>query len=89
MLSVIYGAYYDYYFYPRLKGGEYIYPELRSALGQVAILVWSIAGLLTAALAGRCALFRTGTKWAARSFIGFALGWVLLDVGFVIGVAMR
>jgi uncharacterized membrane protein len=88
-LSVIDDTYYDYYVYPRLKGAEYVYPELRYAVGQVAILIWSIAGLLTAALAGRCALFQTGTKWAARFFIGFALGWVLLAVGFVAGVAMR
>lgn len=68
---------------------EYIYPELRYAFGQAAILFWALAGLCTAAVAGRCVLFRKGAKWAARSTIAFALGFVLLVVAFVAGPAMR
>ncbi|HEY6305140.1 MAG TPA: hypothetical protein VI488_01620 [Candidatus Angelobacter sp.] len=45
MLNVIDDAYYDYYFYPHMKGAEYTYPELRYAFGQAAILLWSVAGL--------------------------------------------
>jgi hypothetical protein len=83
------GAYYDYYLYPRIKGAEYTYPELRYTLGQAAMLIWSLTGVYTAALAGRCTLFRSGAKWAARSAIAFALGFILLVVGSVAGMAMR
>lgn len=69
MVNVIEQAYYDYYFYPRMKGAEYTYPELRYTFGQAATLLWSVLGLCTAALAGRCALLRTGVSWAARSLI--------------------
>ena len=89
MLSVVEGAYYDYFLYPRIKGAEYIYPELRYSFGQAAILLWSLAGVCTAALAGRCALFRTGGKWAARFALAFAFGFVLLVVGFIAGMAIR
>jgi len=89
MLYVVEGAYYDYYVYPHVKGSGYSYPELRYAFGQAAILLWSIAGLLTAVFAARCALFRSGEKWAARSAIGFALGFVLLVVGLFAGMALR
>jgi hypothetical protein len=89
MAHVIEGAYYDYYVYPRIKGAEYSYPELRYTFGQVAIFLWSLLGLGAAALAARCALFRTQSKWVARSAIAFALGFVLLVVGLVVGMAVR
>jgi hypothetical protein len=80
-IQIIEGGYYDYYLYPRLKGAEYIYPELRYTFGQAAILLWSLAGLCTAVLAARCALLRTDAKWAARSALAFVLGLVLLVAG--------
>ena len=89
ILRVGQGAYYDYYLYPRIKGAEYIYPELRYTLGQAAILIWSLTGAYTAVLAAGCALFGRHTKWAARFAIAFALGFVLLVAGFVAGTAVR
>jgi len=89
MVHVIQGAYYDYYQYPRMKGAEYSYPELRYSIGQAAILLWSLLGLCAAALAGRYALFRTGGKWAGRSALAFAVGFVVLVVGFIVGAVMR
>ena len=89
MLRVGERAYYDYYLYPRIKGAEYIYPELRYTVGQAAILIWSLMGVCSAALAGRCAWFGTEARWAARSAIAFALGFALLVAGFVAGTAMR
>src|SRR6266478_2079118 len=77
MLHIGEVAYYDYYLYPRIKGDEYTYPELRYTLGQVAILIWSLTGVFTATLAGRCALFCREARWAARSAIAFALGFIL------------
>ena len=82
-------AYYDYYLYPRIKGAEYIYPELRYSLAQAAILLWSLIGLCAAALLGRYLLLRTGGKWAGRSVLAFALGFVVLVLGFIAGAAMR
>jgi hypothetical protein len=89
MFWVLEDAYYNYYLYPQIKGAEYNYPELRYTFGQVAIFLWSFMGLCTAALVGRCTLLRTEDKWAARSAIAFVLGFVLLVVGFVAGMAMR
>ena len=89
MVRVIEEAYYDYYLYPRIKGAEYSYPELRYSFGQAAILLWSLAGLCTAALTARRVFVSTETKWAARSAIAIALGFVLLIVGSVAGMAMR
>ena len=89
MAHTVEGAYYDYYVYPRIKGADYIYPELRYSFGQAAILLWSLLGLCAAALVGRYALMRTGGKWAGRSVLAFGLGFVVLVLGFIVGVAVR
>jgi hypothetical protein len=89
MLFAAEDAYYIYYVYPNAKGAEYNYPELRYTFGELAIFVWSVVGVSTAVLAARCACFRTQPKWAARSVIAFALGFVLLVLGFLVGMAMR
>jgi hypothetical protein len=82
-------ANYVYHVYPQEKGAEYDYPELRYTFGQIAIFLWSVVGLCTAVLTARSALFRTQQKWAARSVIAFALVFVLLVFGFMVGMAMR
>jgi hypothetical protein len=89
MLNLIHRAYYDYYFDPRIKGGEYSYPEFRYTFGQVAGFLSLVLGLCMAALAGRCALFGKGANWAARSLIAFAVVFVLLIVGQIAGMALR
>jgi len=75
-------AYYVYHAYPREKGTGYIYPELRYTFGQIAIFLWSAFGVFTALLTAR------SHKCASRSILAFALGFVLLVVGFVAGMAM-
>ena len=89
LLFVTSDAYYTVHVYPKEKGAEYSYPELRYTFGQIAIFVWSVVGLFAAVLTARCALFRTQQKWAARSVMAFALGFILLLVGFMAGMAMR
>jgi hypothetical protein len=89
IVNVVRDVYYAYYFFPRVKGVEYSYPELRYTLGQAATLLWAIMGVCTAALAGRCALLRRDVKWAARSTIAFVLGFILLIVGSIAGAAIR
>ena len=89
MLYVTESFYYDFHVYPQEKGAEYNYPELRYTVGQVAIFLWSVLGLTAATFAARNALFRTPAKWAARSVIAFALGFVLLVVGLIAGMALR
>jgi len=89
MLFLVDDAYYIYHVYPQAKGAEFKLPELRYTFGQVAAFLWSVLGMCTAVLAARCSFFRTQAKWAARSLIAFALGFVLLVVGFVVGMAMR
>jgi hypothetical protein len=89
MLYVTEGFYYDFHVYPREKGAEYNYPELRYTLGQVAIFLWSVVGLAAAVFVARCALFRTPARWAARSVIAFALGFVLLVIGLIAGMSLR
>ena len=89
MLFVTEDAYYVYHVYPQTKGAEYNYPELRYSIGQAAIFLWSVVGLCTAVLAARCGLLRTPAKWAARSAVAFALGLVLLVLGFIAGMAIR
>ena len=89
LLILTAGLYYDFHAYPKMKGAEYDYPELRYTFGQIAIFLWSIMGLTTAVLVARCALFRTTARCAARSFIAFALGFVLLAVGLIAGMALR
>jgi hypothetical protein len=89
MVNVAEGFYYDFHVYPQMKGAEYNYPELRYTFGQVAIFLWSVVGLTAAAFAARSALFRTPAKWAARSVITFAFGFIILVVGLIAGMALR
>jgi hypothetical protein len=89
LLFVAEDAYYVYEVYPKEKGAEYSYPELRYTFGQIAIFLWSLVGLCTAVLTARSAFFCREHKWAARSLLAFALGFVLLVLGFIGGMAMR
>ena len=82
-------AYYVYHVYPKEKGDEYIYPEVRYTLGQIAIFLWSLVGLCAAVFTARCALVRTEHKWAARSILAFVFAFVLLVLGVIAGTAMR
>jgi formate hydrogenlyase subunit 3/multisubunit Na+/H+ antiporter MnhD subunit len=82
-------GYYNYYLYPRLKGTEYIFPELRYTFGQIAILVWSVVGICAAVFLVKDFASKGQHRWTVPLVIGFALGVVLLVVGSVIGAALR
>jgi hypothetical protein len=82
-------GYYNYYLYPRLKGKEYIFPELRYTFGQIAILGWAVVGICAAVLLVKDLASKAQHRWTVALVIGFAWGFVLLVVGFVIGAALR
>ena len=68
LLYVAQDVYYIYCVYPKEKGDEYNYPELRYTLGQIAIFLWSAVELCTAALIAQTAFFHRKHKWAAVRF---------------------
>ncbi len=60
-------SYYVYEVYPKEKGAEYSYPELRYTFGQIAIFLWSLVGLCTAVLTSPVSIFVQGAQ-VGRSF---------------------
>jgi hypothetical protein len=82
-------SYYNFYAYPRLKGAEYVYPEIRYTLGQAAILVWSVIGVWSTALLATWSLFRNQHRCIALSVTVFLTGIPILFVGFLVGMSLR
>lgn len=86
---VLEDGYYNYYLYPRFKGKEYIFPELRYTFGQIAILMWSVVGICAALFLVKNFTSKRQHRWTVPLLIGFIFGFVLLVVGFVIGTSLR
>src|ERR1022692_2459563 len=73
--------YLDYWFYPKMKGEEYFYPQLRYTLFDIVLLLWCLDGLAASGLSFWNAISsRSISGWMRRTlalYLGLLLALIL------------
>ena len=79
-------AYWDYYFFPRVTQGSYVYPEWRYTIFDAGMLICGSIGATAAILTFRCAVRGTPFLGHSRRFtMSFLIMLVILLTTTVLG----
>jgi len=91
LYTILQGAYWDYYLYPKLKAADgYIYPQLRYTVFDVVVILWCIVGFSACALLFQNALKRRAIAgWSYRTTLAFVIILGILVIGVAFGSCIR
>jgi uncharacterized membrane protein YidH (DUF202 family) len=91
LYTILQGAYWDYYLYPKLKAAEgYIYPQLRYTIFDVVVILWCLVGLAACGLLFQNVFKRrTIGGWSYRTTLAFIIIFGILIIGAAFGSCIR
>ena len=89
--TILQGAYWDYYLYPKLKAADgYIYPQLRYTVFDVVVILWCIVGFSACAFLFQNVLKRRAIAgWSYRTTLAFVIILGILIIGVAFGSCIR
>jgi hypothetical protein len=91
LYTILQGAYWDYYLYPKLKAADrYIYPQLRYTIYDVVVILWCLIGLAACVLLILNVMKRrTIAGWSYTTTLAFVIMFGILIIGAAFGSCIR